>query len=80
MMKAPMDNQEIEMEYLILEANDHPEMMVKVNKAVASGYRPQGGIAAYTVIEPVRDSSGHVYETYHYIWFMQAMIKEAPKC
>jgi hypothetical protein len=62
------------MEYMILEAGDHPEMEIKVNKALAAGWKPQGGIAAYTVME--RDGYG---KTYHNIWFMQAMIKETGK-
>jgi hypothetical protein len=62
------------MEYMILEAGDHAEMAVKVNKAITAGWKPQGSIAAYTVME--RDGYDN---TFYNIWFMQAMTKETGK-
>ena len=62
------------MKYTILEAGDHAGMEIKVNKALAVGWKPQGGIAAYTITQ--RDHNGHEWME---IWFMQAMIKETEK-
>lgn len=59
------------MEYLIIEARDHAEMAVKINIAIASGWKPEGGI--YTVMP--QDGFG----TFHEIWFMQAIVKEIGK-
>lgn len=62
------------MEYVIIEAGDHPQMMLKVNKAINEGWRPQGGIAAYTILQ--RDHNGREWME---IWFMQALVKETGK-
>lgn len=66
------------MEYLIIEARGHAEMAVKINKAIASGWKPQGGIAVYTVMtqDGWRSLNGN---TFHEIWFMQAIVKEIGK-
>lgn len=62
------------MEYLIVDAGDHPEMIKKVNAKIVEGWKPLGGIAAYTIAQ--RDHNGHEWME---IWFMQAMIKETGK-
>jgi hypothetical protein len=62
------------MEYLIIEAREPAEMAVKINKAIASGWKPQGGIAAYTVM--TRNGNGG---SWYEIWFMQAIVKEIGK-
>lgn len=62
------------MEYLILDAGDHLGMIKKVTAKIAEGWRPLGGIAAYTIAQ--RDHYGHEWME---IWFMQAMTKETGK-
>jgi hypothetical protein len=62
------------MEYLILAESDHPEMIKKVTAKIAEGWRPLGGIAAYTIAQ--RDHNSHEWME---LWFMQAMTKETGK-
>lgn len=62
------------MEYAVIYAGDFEELERKVNTSLGSGWRPQGGVGAYTVMQP--DGNGG---SYYEIWYMQAIVKETGK-
>jgi hypothetical protein len=59
----------IEMEYKIIDACSFSHLASEVNEALRTGWRPQGGVAAYTVMEG--SSSQPSFE----IWYMQAITR-----
>lgn len=62
------------MEYDVVYAGDFKELAQKVTSALACGWSLQGGVGAYTVMQP-DGNGGSWYE----IWYMQAIVKEIKK-